>query len=96
MWLNRKSTEFQQAFAQLEKRLNAVERDREEEKTANSRNLLEFAELAEKMRRTYLRLSRIVKVDSQPSSVEEPAGQPEPEPISARETRDAIEIAVFK
>jgi len=96
MWFNRKSTDFQQAFAQVEKRLNAVERELQAAKSDNDRQLLEFAELAEKMRRTYLRLSRIVKVDSEPSSSDSEIAQNEQDPLSPRETRDAIEMSVFK
>ena len=96
MWFNRKSTAFEQSFAQVEKRLNAVERELQAAKSDNDRQLLEFAELAEKMRRTYLRLSRIVKVDSGGSSEELPTDQNDQPQLSARETRDLIEASVFK
>jgi len=90
MWFNRKLTGFQQALEKVEKRLNALIINQQEEKSANDRNLLEFAELGEKMRRTYLRLSRIVKVDSEPSSPEmEPEDNGDPG-ADARETRDRI------
>lgn len=67
LW-NRKLTEYAQLLHKLEARLNAIESKAEAEKSRNDSQLLEFAELGEKMRRTYLRLSRIVKVDSDASS----------------------------
>jgi len=61
----------------------------EEEKTANRRYMLEFADLGEKMRRTYLRLSRIVKIDSETTSAPETGaegnGEQELDPRSTRE-----------
>jgi len=89
---NRKSTEFTQLLHKLEERLSTLERERGAEKSRNDRNLLEFAELGEKMRRTYLRLSRIVKIDSEASSADEPIAQNEHEPESdPRSVREAIE-----
>jgi len=88
---NRKSTAFQQALEKLEKRLDTIEIENKEDKSANARNLLEFADLGEKMRRTYLRLSRIVKIDSeQPSGEETPLENGEQKKASPREIRDAI------
>jgi len=88
---NRKSTAFAQALHRLEERVKTLGTRLQEEKTDNRRNVLEFAELAEKMRRTYLRLSRIVKVDSPPTSLDESDNsQPEPELSDPQEIRDRI------
>jgi len=90
MWFNRKSTEYSQVFAQVEKRLNHVERELLDQESRNNRKLLEFAELGEKMRRTYLRLSRIVKVDSEPTSAKEEADQNGQPALSPEETHSGI------
>jgi len=93
MWFNKKLTAFAQSFAQLEARVNKIERDFEGEKSSIRRNLLEFAELGEKMRRTYLRLSRIVKIDSQAASAvqDEQIEENGQNTTSPRDIRDAID-----
>ncbi len=91
IFFNRKLTAFQQALHMLKERLSHLESRIEQQLSDNRRNLLEFAELSEKMRRTYLRLSRIVKVDSPPSSEEETESSADPEENSdPRAIRDAI------
>jgi len=92
MFFNRKSTTFQEIFARLKALEKKTETDLEALKSRNDRKLLEFAELGEKMRRTYLRLSRIVKIDSEQSSGKEILeGQETEEKRGPREIRDAIE-----
>jgi len=66
-------------------------RDFEAEKAANARNLLEYAELGEKMRRMYLRIARRAKIDSEQTSEDlQPENNETPE-ASAREVREQIE-----
>jgi len=90
MWFNRNSTENQQALETLKARLDAVERELAAEKSANNRNLLEYAELGEKMRRLYLRIARRAKIELEESSEPEstPEENSEPSPL---EIREAIE-----
>jgi len=91
MWFKRKSTEYAQLFHKLERQLNTLRSEHEEEKARNHRNLLEYAELGEKMRRLYLRIARRQKIDSEtPSSNDEPVQEESPE-LSAKATREAIE-----
>jgi len=91
VWFNRKSTEDSQLLHRIEKRLDAVVSAFEEEKSANRRNLLEYAELGEKMRRLYLRIARRAKIETEQSS-EDPESQPNSErPTSAKEIRQSIE-----
>jgi len=91
MWFNRKSTDFSTALERLEHRLDVVIREQDAEKTANKRNLLEFAELGEKMRRVYLRIARRQKIESDETSPVPENDQNEQPALSAREIRDAIE-----
>ena len=92
MFFNRKSTDFAQEFHKVKLALNAFREDLKALKSDNSRQLLEFAELGEKMRRTYLRLSRIVKIDSQPSSEPETENNGDPEEkMEPRLIREQIE-----
>jgi len=72
-------------------KLNALQTKLEEQESTNRRNVLEFAELGEKMRRTYLRLSRIVKIDSQQSSEPENENHQETEEtLSPKDIRERI------
>jgi len=88
---NRKSTEFAQDLHRLKERLDTFLAQFEEEKAANRRYLLEFADLGEKMRRTYLRLSRIVKIDSETTSAPATEGDENGKAeLGPRETRDLI------
>jgi len=92
MLFKRKLTEFAQEIHKLKLALNSLREEFKSQKSDNSRQLLEFAELGEKMRRTYLRLSRIVKIDSEQSSGKEILeGQETEEKRGPREIRDAIE-----
>ena len=92
MFFNKKSTDIQQDLHKVKLALNAFREDLKTLKSDNSRQLLEFAELGEKMRRTYLRLSRIVKIDSKGSSEPEEENNGEPEPkMDPRAIRDQIE-----
>jgi len=92
MWFNRKLTEYAQLLHRLQVRVDALESKVQAEKSRNDSQLLEFAELGEKMRRTYLRLSRIVKVDSEPSSTDEtPDQNDQPTESDPRSVREAIE-----
>jgi len=89
---NRKSTAFKEQLAQLTRRVDRFESRLKETLSDNNRKYLEFAELGEKMRRTYLRLSRIVKIDSEQSSAPDVENNGESEKnIDPREIRDAIE-----
>lgn len=91
MWFHRKSTAFQQAIGSLETRLEAFERRLDNQLTQNRTDLLEFAELSEKTRRLYLRLTRRAKIDQDQSSNDvDPAGQIEQPQLSARDIRDQI------
>jgi len=91
MWFNRKLTAFQHSLDVLEARLNNYRDDLKSEKSNNRRNLLEYAELGEKMRRLYLRIARRAKIETEESSVD-----PETESNSGRvptskEIRESIE-----
>jgi len=87
---NRKSTELQQDIHRLEVRLNSLEHKQDTEKSRNDRNLLEYAELGEKMRRLYLRIARRSKIEEEQTS--EPEGAENGQsPRSEREIRDEIE-----
>jgi len=91
MWFNRKSTDNSQLLHSLEKRLDSCEHNHELEKAANHQKLLEYADLAEKMRRLYLRIARRAKIEEEQTS--EPTSHPENsnEEISARKIREMIE-----
>jgi len=88
---NRKLTEFAQNLHSLKVAVDTLRMQIEEEKSANRRYMLEFADLGEKMRRTYLRLSRIVKIDSETTSAPETAPEENGDPeVDARLTRERI------
>ncbi len=91
MFFNRKSTDFQQALATLKTRLESVERKFDAEVSDNRRNLLEYAELGEKMRRLYLRIARRAKIEGEATSADNHTETQEAAPLSALEIRDAIE-----
>jgi len=91
MWFNRKSTSNSQLLHSLEKRLDTCEHNLELEKAANSQKLLEYADLAEKMRRLYLRIARRAKIEEEASSVEESQPENSNQELSARKIRELIE-----
>jgi len=91
MWFNRKPTEDSQLLHTLEKRLDSCEHNLELEKSRNSQNLLEYAELGEKMRRLYLRIARRAKIEEEQTSVDSPTPENENEGLSARKIRELIE-----
>jgi len=72
-------------------RLSTLRSEQEEEKSRNSRNLLEYAELGEKMRRLYLRIARRQKIEEEQTSEKEPIVQNEHEEETPLETRRLIE-----
>jgi len=88
---NRKSTENTQLIHRLELRLEAIERAIEAEKSANRQNLLEYAELGDKMRHLYQRIARRQKIAGEETSdlSETPADTPEPSPKEIRESIEA-------
>jgi len=89
---NRKSTAFQQDLEKLDLKVEALERRIDRQLTQNKTDLLEFAELSEKTRRLYLRLTRRAKIESEQTSVEiDPNGQKAQPELSAREIRNEIE-----
>jgi len=89
---NRKSTAFQQDLEKLERRIEACERTVDKQTSDNKRDLLEFADLSSKLRRLYLRLTRIAKIEQEPTSTEiEDNGQKVPDTTDARAIREAIE-----
>jgi len=91
MFFNRKLTAFQERLEKLEGQVKDFGVQLDREKSDNARSLLEFAELSEKTRRLYLRLTRRAKIDSELTSDEvEPNGQNVQAPQTAREVRDAI------
>jgi len=89
-FFNRKSTAFQQALDRLKDRVDAQEERISKYKTDNKRELLEFADLSNKTRRLYLRLTRLTKIEEKETSEElkengaDPVGD-------ARDIRDRIE-----
>jgi len=90
MFFNRKFTAFQQALDKLKSRLDEQEGRIEKELTDNKRNLLEFADLSNKTRRLYLRLTRLTKIEQKESSDKEPPNGVDPS-TDARDIRDSIE-----
>lgn len=91
MFFNRKSTAFQQEIDSLEKRLKSCEDTIDRQLTQNKSDLLEFADLSSKMRRLYLRLVRISKIEPEESSEPLPDNHDEASPAeSARAVRDEI------
>jgi len=91
MWFNKKSTGNAQAIYKLEMQLNSLKADVERIKSDNRRELLEYAELGEKMRRLYLRIARRAKVEEGQTSPPEGTDNNDQEALSARETRELIE-----
>jgi len=91
MWLNRKSTDNSQLLHSLEERLKALETDFEAEKSANRRNLLEYADLGEKTRRLYLRIARRQKIEEETTSAPENGEPAEIITRTPEEIREAIE-----
>jgi len=91
MFFNRKSTEIAQALEPLKARIDSLERELEAEVSANRRNLLEYAELGEKMRRLYLRIARRAKIEGEETSADNHTEVAEPAPRSPLEIREAIE-----
>jgi len=91
MWFNRKSTDNSQLFHSLEKRLDTCEHNLNLEKAANDQKLLEYADLAEKMRRLYLRIARRAKIEEEQTSDETSHPENSNKELSAREIRQAIE-----
>jgi len=71
--------------------LNSLQADVARIKSDNRRELLEYAELGEKMRRLYLRIARRAKVAEEQTSANEPTADNDQPEVSARETRELIE-----
>jgi len=92
MFFNSKQTDTADTLRALKARIEDVERDLAAEKTANGRNLLEYAELGEKMRRLYLRIARRAKIELEESS----ASNGGEEPKSAEETPLQIRLGIEK
>jgi len=90
MFFNRKSTAFQQALDELRQRVDALEGKIEKEQTDNKRNLLEFADLSNKTRRLYLRLTRLTKIEEKEASDKVEPNGVEPQ-ADSRSIRDSIE-----
>lgn len=90
MWFNKKLTAFQQSLERLKARVDDQEDRISKELTDNKRNLLEFADLSNKTRRLYLRLTRLTKIDKEESSDVPGASEPE-SGLDARGIRDSIE-----
>lgn len=90
---NRKPRVNPQDFHKLLTRVEALEKEFDREKSANRRNLLEYADLGEKMRRVYLRIARLKKIESEESSTQNPPNGQEGQPQDARAVRTAIEKA---
>jgi len=95
MWFNRKSTANQQAIEAQQVRLEALDRKIDRQLATNKADLLEFAELAEKTRRLYLRLTRRAKVEQETTAVEPDAnGQADQPALSPQEIRDQINAKI--
>jgi len=90
MFFNRKLTAFQQALDEQKVRLDGLEGKIEKEVTDNKRNLLEFADLSNKTRRLYLRLTRLTKIEEKEASDKVEPNGAEPKQDS-RDIRDQIE-----
>jgi len=93
-FFNRKSTVFEQVLHKLEMRVNALRSELEEEKSRNNRNLLEYAELGEKMRRLYLRIARRQKIEEGATSEKEPVEQNEHKEETPLQIRQKIESSL--
>jgi len=91
-WFNRKSTDNSELLHRLEKRLDTCEHNLQLEKAANDQKLLEYADLAEKMRRLYLRIARRAKIEEEQTSEEVKAPENETREIDNRKIRELIEI----
>ena len=91
MWFNRKSTGFTQRLERLENRLSDCQDKLSEECSLNRRNLLEYAELGEKMRRLYLRIARRAKIEQEQSSEDAPTPENDNQEIDPRKVRELIE-----
>jgi len=91
MWFNRKPTDYSQLLHTLKLRVDKCEHDHELEKVANDRKLLEYADLAEKMRRLYLRIARRAKIEEEQTSEEVTAPENSNPVDSAQKIRDSIE-----
>jgi len=91
MWFNRKSTDYTQLFHKLERRLETCEHNLHLEKAANDQKLLEYADLAEKMRRLYLRIARRAKIEEEQTSEDSSHPENENKELDPREVRQAIE-----
>jgi len=72
-------------------RLDSLEHKYEEERSSNSRNLLEYAELGEKMRRLYLRIARRAKIEEEATSEPDNGEKGTARIITPEEIRIAIE-----
>jgi len=88
---NRKSTENSQLLHSLTLSVNALKTELEEEKASNRRNLLEYAELGDKMRHLYQRIARRQKIESEETSTTEEAAPDNGRGASAQEIRRSIE-----
>jgi len=91
VWFNRKSTDNSQLLHILEKRLDSCEHNLELEKSRNTQNLLEYADLAEKMRRLYLRIARRAKIEGEQTSTEESHPENSNQEVDPRKIRELIE-----
>jgi len=90
MFFNRKSTAFQQAIDKLKERVDAHEDLIRKEQADNKRNLLEFADLSNKTRRLYLRLTRLTKIEQEQASEPEQENGLNPA-MDSRAVRESIE-----
>jgi len=91
MWFNRKSTGYAQRLDRLESRLSDCQDKLDEECSLNRRNLLEYAELGEKMRRLYLRIARRAKIEQEETSAPESHPENSNEELDPRKIRERIE-----
>lgn len=91
MWFNKKPTGNQQAIEKLNSKVEALVEQIRRVETQNKADLLEFAEVSEKTRRLYLRLTRRAKVDSELTPEDEPAQNDQKSGMSNLEVREAID-----
>jgi len=91
MFFNRKSTGLEERLLKVEARLSNCQDKLDEEISHNRRNLLEYAELGEKMRRLYLRIARRAKIEGEETSADNHTEVQEPKPMTPLEIREAIE-----
>lgn len=94
-WFNRKSTAFQQALEDYSIQLENLEKKVDRQLASNKADLLEFAELSEKTRRLYLRLTRRAKIDQEAASSKDAVGELDnhenpAQELTPREIRDRI------